>query len=475
MPTRTRFEATARRGYAILTLILAIGMAFSIRRFSSVADAQTQWLSAQERNITLVERLRWTTELIVSHGRGYLISGNRELLDEAEDAKARFRENIRALRAQSLSPTALQLVAEVEAEAGRFFLFQRDLFAARERTGDAGLIARRFDEELRPLRRDLYRSLERLIDHKEFAIEAAYAGERAERAQLVLRLYGLLVLLASAGLGIAWYFTKRLGNLYHQVREAREAAGRAVTARDELMGIVAHDLRNPLSAITLKAARLRRAADSEQVRQQAESIENVAKRMEQLIRTMLDAATMEASKFSVTPAPCAADDLLRETLELFGPLAESKQVRFEQSVNAPGLVIFAERGRVLQVLSNLVGNALKFTPQGGRVTLSIDREGRMARFAVVDTGQGIPREDLTSIFERFWKVEAYEERGTGLGLYIAKGIVDAHGGRIWVESEVGRGTRFYVTLPLADPAAHRASAAEEAPALPAESDPRAGG
>ncbi|WP_437939509.1 sensor histidine kinase [Sorangium sp. So ce341] len=475
MPTRTRFEATARRGYAILILLLAVGMAFSLRRFSSVADAQIAWLSAKERNITLVERLRWTAELIVSHGRGYLVSGNGELLAEAEDAKARFREITRELHAHAISPTERQLVADVERAAGRFILLQRELLAVRERSEDAGLIARRFDEELRPLRWDLYRSLERLVDHKAPAIEAAYAGARVERAELALRLYSLLGLLASTGLGVAWYFTRRLGGLYHQVREAREAARRAVTARDELMGIVAHDLRNPLSAITLKAARLRRAADSEQVRQQAESIENVGKRMEQLIRTMLDAATLEASKFPVTPAPCAVDDLLRETLELFGPLAESKRIRLEQSVSAPGLVIFAERGRVLQVLSNLVGNALKFTPQGGRVTLSVDRENEVARFGVADTGPGIPREDLQSIFERFWKAETPGERGTGLGLYIAKGIVDAHKGRIWVESEVGRGARFYVTLPLAEPAAHRAPAAAEAPALSAESDPRAGG
>ncbi|XXX78889.1 ATP-binding protein [Sorangium sp. So ce134] len=472
MPTRTRFEATARRGYAILTLLLAIGMAFSIRRFSSVADEQIAWLSAKEQNITLVERLRWTTELIVSHGRGYLVSGNRELLAEVEDAKARFRENVRALHGEPLSPTALQLLAEVERAAGRFIVLQRELLAARERSEDTGLIARRFDEELRPLRRELDRSLDRLIDHKESDIEAAYAGARAERARLALWLYSLLGLLASAGLGIAWYFTKRLGGLYHQVREAREAARKAVMTRDELMGIVAHDLRNPLSAITLKAARLRKAADSEGVRQQADSIENVAKRMEQLIRTMLDVGTLTAGKFSVTPAPCAVDDLLRETLELFGPLAESKQVRLDQSVKAPGLAIFAERGRVLQVLSNLLGNALKFTPQGGRVTLSVDRQGTMARFAVIDTGPGIPRENLASIFERFWKDEASGEKGTGLGLYIAKGIVDAHGGRIWVESEVGGGARFYVTLSLADPAGRRAPAAEEAPALPAGSDPR---
>lgn len=474
MPTRMRFEVTAGMGYAILTLLLAVGMAFSVRRFSSVADAQSERLRAKEREITLVERLRWSCEVIVSNGRGYLISGKHDLLTDAEDAKARFRENVRVLRRRPLSPTTLQLLADVERAAESFMRIQEDLFAARQRSEDTTLIARRFEEELRPLRHDVEPSLVRLTDYKESVIENLYDDARKERARLALRLYSLLGLLVSASLGIAWYFTRRLGRSYHQVREAREAARKAVAARDDLMGIVAHDLRSPLSAITLKAARLRRTADSESVRQQAASIEHVAKRMEHLIRTMLDAATMEACKFSVTPAPCAVDDLLRETLELFGQLAESNQVLFEQSVNEPDLVICAERERVLQVLSNLLGNALKFTPRGGRVTLSVDREGTMARFAVVDRGPGIPRENLSSIFERFWKDVAPGEKGTGLGLYIAKGIVDAHGGRIWAESEVGRGARFYFTLPIAEPAALRAPAAEEVPVLSAGTDPRRG-
>ncbi|WP_437601118.1 sensor histidine kinase [Sorangium sp. So ce590] len=474
MLTRTRFEATARMGYAILTLLLAVGMAFSVRRFSSVADAQSERLSAKEREITLVERLRWSCELIVSHGRGYLLSGNHDLLTEAEGAKALFRETVSALRSRPLSPTTLQLLGDVERSAERFLRLQEDLFAARQLSEDPMLIARQF-EELQPLRHEVELSLGRLTGYKESVVESIYVEARAERAGLTLRLYSLLALLVSASLGIAWYFTRRLGGSYHQAREAREAARKAVAARDDIMGIVAHDLRNPLSAITLKAARLRRTADSESVRRQAESIEHVAKRMEHLIRTMLDAVTMEAYKFSVTPAPCAVDELLRETLEMFGPLAESRQVRFEQRVNEPDLVICAERERVLQVLSNLLGNALKFTPRGGRMTLSVDREGAMARFAVVDAGPGIPPENLASIFERFWKVEASGQGGTGLGLYIAKGIVDAHGGRIWAESEVGRGARFYFTLPVAEPAAHQAPAAEEVPVLSAGIDPRRGG
>ncbi|WP_438018642.1 ATP-binding protein [Sorangium sp. So ce315] len=462
MPTRSRFEAKARVGYAILILLLTAGMAFSVRRFSSVTDAQIAWLRAEEHQITLVERLRWNCELAVINGRGYLISGDEMFLEFAEDSTARFDENVRALRGQMLSPAALQLVEEVEQRARHFMRVREELFEARRqsRPEDARPLVRRLDAELQPLRNELDDSLARLVEHKENAIEDDYDKVRADLERLEVRMYTLLGALVLACLGVAWYFTRLLGGLYEEVQAAREAAYRAVAARDELMGIVAHDLRNPLGAITLKAALLRKTSDLEKVRQHAESIEHVAQRMARLIRTVLDATTMEASQLTVTPAPCAVDELVRETLDVFAPLAESRQIRFEQRVGEPGLVIHAERERVLQVLSNLLGNALSFTPQGGRVTLTVDRAGTMARFTVADTGPGIPREHLETIFQRFWKDDVRGKRGTGLGLYIARGIIDAHGGRIWVESEVGRGARFCFTLPLVAPAGREAPAGE---------------
>jgi signal transduction histidine kinase len=183
--------------------------------------------------------------------------------------------------------------------------------------------------------------------------------------------------------------------------------------------------------------------------------------MEYLIKTMLDVTTMEAGKFSVSPERCGADGLLREAREMFETLSASKQIKLEQVAVEAGLAIHADRERVLQVLSNLLGNALKFTPQGGHVTLCAERHGEMVRFGVRDTGPGIVRENLSRIFERFWKEETPGKKGTGLGLFIAKGIVDAHGGRIWVESEVGHGSRFYFTLPLASPAEQAAKAAKD--------------
>lgn len=224
----------------------------------------------------------------------------------------------------------------------------------------------------------------------------------------------------------------------------------AVRAREEVLAIVSHDLRNPLSAVILGASMLQMSPTlSDDDREQLETVEASAKRMNRLIADLLDVTRMEGGKrLPIEPSSVHAAELVRAADELFRAQATVASVTLEYHVEDKLPPVYADHHRVMQVLSNLVGNSLKFTPPGGRITVSADRHDGMVRFRIADTGPGIPRADLSDIFSPYWQAKRTERLGAGLGLPIAKGIVEAHGGRIWAESEQGGGTQFYFTLPI---------------------------
>jgi signal transduction histidine kinase len=175
--------------------------------------------------------------------------------------------------------------------------------------------------------------------------------------------------------------------------------------------------------------------------------------MSRLIADLLDVTRLEGGKrLPIEPEQVQAAELLEEAKELFRAQATVAQVSMEYHCDKTLPPVHADRHRVLQVLSNLIGNSLKFTPPGGRITVSAKLREDEVLFSIADTGPGIPREHLSDIFSPYWQAKRTERLGAGLGLPIAKGIVEAHGGRIWVESEQGQGTQFYFTLPLQTPA-----------------------
>jgi len=239
----------------------------------------------------------------------------------------------------------------------------------------------------------------------------------------------------------------------------------AVRAREEVLAIVSHDLRNPLNAVML-AAQLMKVSDDmpSGEMEQLETIELSAQRMRRLIEDLLDVTRLEGGKqLPIEPAPLDVKPLLQEIYELFKTQAAMSSIALRYDVeDLPP--VYADRHRVTQVFSNLVGNAMKFTPAGGRVSMRATRSDDQALFAVSDTGPGIPQKNLKDIFNPYWQAKRTARLGAGLGLPIAKGIVEAHGGKIWVESEPGKGTTFYFTLPLARSAAAASTPAAESPA-----------
>lgn len=241
------------------------------------------------------------------------------------------------------------------------------------------------------------------------------------------------------------------------IRDAQRAsaeAKRAACAREELLAIVSHDLRNPLSVVGLALANLRRALGaSGEARSSAllERAENAYQRMLRMIDDLLDVATIDAGTLTVDPKPHAVGPLVAELVDAQRGLAAAKSVALSSDVADPEALVLADRDRFAQVLVNLVGNAIKFTPTGGAVRVVAEHLEGCFRFSIVDTGPGIPDESAPHVFDRFWRARAGRS-GAGLGLAIAKGIVASHGGEIGLESEVGRGSTFWFTIPCAEPA-----------------------
>jgi signal transduction histidine kinase len=230
---------------------------------------------------------------------------------------------------------------------------------------------------------------------------------------------------------------------------------RALTrSREELLAIVAHDLRNPLTTVTTSAALMRRslpALGAQQLAPKLNSIERSAQRMNHLIQDLLDLARFQAGTLVLRQELHSAQELLQEVHDSHVEQAANKSVRLRLELREPGARVHCDRERVLQVFSNLVGNAIKFTPEGGEITLVGSLKGDSVLFRVEDTGPGIPAEHLPRLFERFFQVEPAQRNGIGLGLSIAKALVEAHRGVLSVESTVGQGTSFSFTLPLQPP------------------------
>ncbi|WP_437781308.1 ATP-binding protein [Sorangium sp. So ce1097] len=230
-----------------------------------------------------------------------------------------------------------------------------------------------------------------------------------------------------------------------------ESAQRAIRAREELVAVVSHDLKSPLATIVMNTSILRRklpnSDEAADLRRPVERIQKSADRMNRLIRDLLDLAKLDGGHISIQPAPHDVAVLMSDAIELLREEAAEKSLRIDQGVEVGVERALCDRERVLQVIANLVGNAIKFTPAGGEVALRAEPWGKEVLVSVRDTGPGIPEDQRARIFERYWQAKETAHKGTGLGLSIAKALVEVHGGRIWVESKVGEGSTFFFTLP----------------------------
>lgn len=240
-------------------------------------------------------------------------------------------------------------------------------------------------------------------------------------------------------------------------REAREAS----RARDDLLAIVSHDLRNPLNTIVTAAELLLDSGIAEkQKEEQARAIRRSAERMDRLTADLLDVTRIEEGRLAIQPSPHDLSSIVGQAIASWTHPAGEKDIRLTTDIPPEVSPVHADRERLIQVLENLIGNAVEHTPVGGRIAVTAMRNNGDAEIRVSDTGPGIPRENLPNLFDRFWQAENSDGAGAGLGLAIARGIVEAHGGRIWVDEVTDPGATFRFTVPLAGTGAQERSPVE---------------
>lgn len=332
-----------------------------------------------------------------------------------------------ARRTSAAEKDADQVVATARERAADVLRNSRGRANETVRRGEAPGSARAMLDHDRALADDLLRSEYEQADQ-------VMATERQERTRLVAELLA----------------NERKATDQSLLLE-RADADELLNRRDDFLGMVSHDLRNELSGIALSAAQIIGvAADDEagrRVFRSATNIRRITLRMSRLIGDLLDVVSIQVGKFTIVPEERDARSAIEDVVESFRPIAEAKDIHLEGETSDEAISAPFDYQRILQVLGNLLTNALKFSSQGTRVTVCANRRGDEVCFSVADEGPGIPADRVQTIFDRFSQGSRLDRKGLGLGLYIANRIVEAHGGKIWVDTEVGRGSTFCFTLP----------------------------
>ncbi len=217
-----------------------------------------------------------------------------------------------------------------------------------------------------------------------------------------------------------------------------------------MLSIVSHDIRNPLGVVLTGSALLLRGSlppdKGDRARRQVEAIQRAGHRINALIRDLLDFSTIEAGELSLTRRPHDVGGLLSEAVDALRPTAAAKSQELASEPPAEAMTVSCDRDRIVQVFANVVGNSMKFGPTGGHIRVDAVADGPLVRFTVADDGPGMEPEELANLFDRSWQAQRKNRDGVGLGLAIVRGIVEAHGGRVWAESALGDGTRVHFTL-----------------------------
>lgn len=448
-----RFERKIYVGMGLLVLGFLPVLIFAFYSLGEIVSERKQVVLHNAEELVLAERLSREFNAQQALVPVYVLSGNRSLLDQIHESETKVESVLGQLYDLAASAEERIEIMKIRRKASEL----KGAVDEGARLKAAGKSRRQLQQHFSsisaPVSFELREMLAQFASAK--AEDLAEARDRLNNHTNNL-VTGLLLVTALAtffvGL-ISWLLVR----LVRTKRRSDEEQDRIFlhelhlsNARKEAVETVAHDLKNPLSSMSLRMELLRRklTQDAPALTSEIEKLQRVSDSMSRLIQDFLDHAKIEAGKLLLVHTHCDPNAILKEILETLQPLAQAKQIELVISPTGELPSIQCDYDRIVQALENLVGNSIKFTPAGGTITLQAVRNNQQLVFSVSDTGPGIPQEKLKNIFDRYWQDESAARQGTGLGLAIVSGIAKAHGGNVFAESRLGKGTSVHLWIPI---------------------------
>lgn len=462
-----------RKVYLAFSMVIVGILPIAIMTFLSIQEVITDedsLVSIHSRASILTEQMRYMNSNQSTMLPVFVLSGDDRLVENFEKRQLEFNQVARELSDLVTDPTTKNKITDIVKLSNVQHAVAKPGIQMRKNGFSVDEVHDYFAKRSRPIAVKLNGQLKDLTDTESRELQSAKeltakTIQRTMRALIFLSIFSVLALAVIGRLLVKVMIQKRA---YDRTQaELIEREQRLSSARKETVEVVAHDLKNPLGTIKMSLEILRDDVAASQLspdlRELLAIVDRSARSMENLITNLLDHSKIEAGKLAINDEPCDLANLLEQQAQSFARHALKKRILLDLEVPIDPIMVRCDAFRIEQVVSNLLGNALKFTPEGGRIRIRFETSGERAIISVEDTGPGIKPDEIPRLFDRFWQARATAHHGTGLGLAISKAIVDAHQGAISVENRSAGGSRFLFWLPL-----HRQNSTGKLPQAPAK-------
>ncbi|UYL09102.1 HAMP domain-containing histidine kinase [Bdellovibrio sp. SKB1291214] len=442
---------------AVFVAVLVGAWGYAMRVRESVAS-NSMTTHADPTALIEVERLRNLASSQLDNSRAYFLLGSQTIYDKQKKEKESLMDSLAVFEKEHNLPgvsDVVKRIKDIETKNQEFF---DQAVEHREKKTESKIVGQFYQARTSPLRSQLNEAFDDIIHLHQIEIDKAKAEikDAANQAetQIPFGMTWLTGSLTAIFLGMAFLVLRLVRRQSFQLAQQKrlyEEAKKAVQDRDETLFAISHDLQDSLKMISNTAERMATTPQGLNIVESGEFVKSTVATIEGMIKDIRDQKNMEMNGLTLRMDQLSIDDVLDNARLLMQPLAKQHDVRLQiDSVNPPVLA-FYDNERVMRVLANLIGNAIKFSPKGEKVVVKVRSDQKFVNISVIDNGPGIPASQLPNIFENFWQAKKTADKGAGLGLAIVKTIVEAHGGTVQIQSQTGRGTTVTFSLPRRRP------------------------